>query len=230
MTREPDYSDVTLDVRSGEIVALAGLVGAGRTEFLESVFGVSPANSGRVWVKGTERSVYSPGRAVLAGIALVPDDRKAKGLILGASVLTNTVLASRRRFRIDPREETNAAGAITRDLHLASGLTAPVSELSGGNQQKIVLAKWLLTKPAVLLMDEPTRGIDIGAKADIYSIIRGLADAGVAVLFASSEMEEVLRLADRVIVFHGGRIAGELSRDDATEERIMRLATGVEAA
>jgi ABC-type sugar transport system ATPase subunit len=231
LTRGRDYSDISLEVKSGEIVALAGLVGSGRTEVLESVFALSPAEGGRLWVHGTERSMRSPADAIQAGIALVPNDRRAKGLILGASVLTNTVLASHRNFRINSRTEEDAAGRITRELHVrASGLRSPVGQLSGGNQQKVVLAKWLLTNVKVLLMDEPTRGVDVGAKAEIYAIIRGLAASGVAVLFASSEMEEVLRLAHRVIVFHRGRIAGELSQSEATDEQITRLATGMESA
>jgi len=231
LTRGRDYSDISFEIRGGEIVALAGLVGAGRTEVLESVFGISPPDRGRLWVYGTEVPVQSPADAIRAGIALVPDDRRAKGLILGASVLTNTVLPSYRRFKISGREEEAAAGRITRDLQVrARGLRSPVGELSGGNQQKVVLAKWLLTNVKVLLLDEPTRGVDVGAKSEIYSIIRGLAARGVAVLFASSELEEVLRLAHRVIVFHRGRVAGELSRSEATDERIMRFATGMEGA
>jgi rhamnose transport system ATP-binding protein len=230
LTRRGDYSDISLAVKSGEIVALAGLMGSGRTEVLESVFALSPADRGRLWVHGTERSMRSPADAIRAGIALVPNDRRAKGLILGASVLTNTVLASHRRFRIDSRKEEGAAVGITRELQLrGGGLRSAVGQLSGGNQQKVVLAKWLLTNVRVLLMDEPTRGVDVGVKAEIYAIIRGLAASGVAVLFASSEMEEVLRLAHRVIVFHRGRIAGELSRNEATDERILHLATGMES-
>jgi ABC-type sugar transport system ATPase subunit len=231
LTRGRDYRDISLEVRSGEIVALAGLVGSGRTEVLESVFALAPAERGRIWVCGTERSMRSPADAIGAGIALVPNDRRTKGLILGASVLTNTVLASHRSFRINSRKEEDAAGRITRELHVrGSALRSAAGQLSGGNQQKVVLAKWLLTNLKVLLMDEPTRGVDVGAKAEIYAIIRGLAASGVAVLFASSEMEEVLRLAHRVIVFHRGRIAGELPRNEATDERIMRLATGMERA
>jgi ABC-type sugar transport system ATPase subunit len=231
LTRGRDYRDISLEVRSGEIVALAGLVGSGRTEVLESVFALSPAERGRLWVHGDERSMRSPADAIRAGIALVPNDRRAKGLILGASVLTNTVLASHRSFRINARKEEDAAGRVTRELHVrGGGLRSAAGQLSGGNQQKIVLAKWLLTNVKVLLMDEPTRGVDVGAKAEIYAIIRGLAARGVAVLFASSEMEEVLRLAHRVIVFHRGHIAGELQRHEATDERIMRLATGMESA
>jgi ABC-type sugar transport system ATPase subunit len=231
LTRESDYRDISFEIRSGEIVALAGVVGSGRTEILESVFALTPADTGRLWVQGTERSMHSPADAIRAGLALVPNDRRAKGLILGASVLTNTVLASHRRFRINSRKEEDAAGRITRELHVrGGGLRTAVGQLSGGNQQKVVLAKWLLTNVKVLLMDEPTRGVDVGVKAEIYAIIRGLAASGVAVLLASSEMEEVLRLAHRVIVFHRGRVAGELSRNEATDERIMRLATGMESA
>jgi ribose transport system ATP-binding protein len=231
LTLARKYRDVSIEVGKGEIVALAGLVGSGRTEVLESIFGAIAAERGRIWADGRACSIRSPADAVRAGIALVPDDRKAKGLILGASVLMNAVLASRRRFLIRRREEEEAAGRILLDLRVRPGtLHTTVDHLSGGNQQKVVLAKWLLRDAKVLLLDEPTRGVDVGAKAEIYAILRTLAAFGVAILFASSEMEEVLRLADRVIVLHRGGIAGELSRDQATDERIMRLATGVNAA
>jgi ribose transport system ATP-binding protein len=228
LERQSAYRDINLQVRSGEIVALAGLLGAGRTEVLESVFGVSPPDRGRVWVDGAETPIRSPSDAIHAGIGLVPDDRRAKGLIPGASVLTNTVLASRRQFAIRAREEDDAAARITGELNVrTSSLHAPVNQLSGGNQQKVVLAKWLLANVRILLMDEPTRGVDVGAKAEMYSIIRALAETGVAILFASSEMDEVLRLAERIIVFRNGSIAGQLSRSEASDEAIMRLATGV---
>ncbi len=231
LTRKHDYRDISFEIRSGEIIALAGIMGAGRTEVLETLFGLCPADGGRVWVNGKLARIESPVDAIRAGLALVPDDRKAKGLILNASVLTNTVLASRRRFRINAGEEAETTSRMLRDLNVrASSMKESVGHLSGGNQQKIVLAKWLLANVKVLLMDEPTRGVDVAAKADIYSIIRTLANQGLAVLFASSEIEEILRLADRTIVFHAGQIAGELARHEATDERIMRLATGVQAA
>jgi ABC-type sugar transport system ATPase subunit len=227
LARGRDFSGVSLEVRRGEIVGLAGLVGAGRTEVIESIFGVSPADGGRIYVKGNEVSIRTPQDAIRSGIALVPDDRKAKGLILGESVRVNTVLVSQRQFVIHRHVETEETNRMIGELHVrTSSAEAPVGQLSGGNQQKIVLAKWLLADANVFLLDEPTRGVDIGAKAEMYALIRGLAKRGAAILFASSELEEVLRLADRILVMHRGSIAGELSREDATEERIMHFATG----
>jgi ribose transport system ATP-binding protein len=230
LARGHSFRDIGFEIRRGEIVALAGLVGAGRTEVLESVFGVSPADTGRIYVDGREVAVGTPADAIRAGIALVPDDRKAKGLMLGASVRMNMVLASERQFVIRGRQEAEAAQRMIGELSVRTrDAGTPVVELSGGNQQKVVLAKWLLTDVKVFLLDEPTRGIDVGAKAEIYALIRALARRGAAILFASSELEEVLRLADRILVMHRGRIAGELSRAQASDERIMQLATGGEA-
>jgi ABC-type sugar transport system ATPase subunit len=230
LARGHSFRDIGFEIRRGEIVALAGLVGAGRTEVLESVFGVSPADAGRIYVDGREVPVRTPADAIRAGIALVPDDRKAKGLMLGASVRVNMVLASERQFVIRGRQEAAAAQRMIGELSVRTrDAGTPVAELSGGNQQKVVLAKWLLTDVKVFLLDEPTRGIDVGAKAEIYALIRALARRGAAILFASSELEEVLRLADRILVMHRGRIAGELSRAQASDERIMKLATGGDA-
>jgi ribose transport system ATP-binding protein len=230
LTRGRDFRDISFQVRRGEIVALAGLVGAGRTEVLESLFGISPAGAGSIYVAGRKVQVRTPADAICAGIALVPDDRKAKGLMLGASVRVNIVLASERQFAIRRRREDEAAARMIDELRVRThNVEGPVNELSGGNQQKVVLARWLLTDASVFLLDEPTRGIDVGAKSEIYALIRALAGRGTAVLFASSELDEVLRLADRILVMHRGRIAGELSRAEATDERIMQLATGGEA-
>jgi ribose transport system ATP-binding protein len=227
LARAHDFRDISFEIRRGEIVALAGLVGAGRTEVLESVFGVSPADAGRIYMDGREVSIRTPADAIRAGIALVPDDRKAKGLMLGAAVRVNMVLASERQFVIDGRREAEAAARMIGELCVRTrDAETPAGELSGGNQQKVVLAKWLLADVNVFLLDEPTRGIDVGAKAEIYALIRALARRGAAILFASSELEEVLRLADRILVMHRGRISGELSRAQASDERIMQLATG----
>ena len=214
-------------VHSGEIVGFAGLAGAGRTRLLESLFGAGAAQA-NLFVNGAHVRLRSPVDAVRAGFALVPDDRKTKGLVLGASILQNIALASRRApFFISPRKEESAANRLMTSLAIkAAGLSQPVLHLSGGTQQKVVLAKWLLAGARVFLLDEPTRGIDIGAKAEIYDVIRALASDGAAVLVASSELEELRALADRILVMHRGRIAGELARSEATDERIMHLATG----
>lgn len=214
-------------VHRGEIVGLAGLAGAGRTRLLEWLFGASAGN-GEIWVNGRRARLRTPADAVRAGLAFVPDDRKGKGLVLGASVLQNMALAAgRRRVFLRRVEETRQANHWMNALRIkAAGLSQPVGSLSGGTQQKVVLAKWLLAGARVFLLDEPTRGIDVGAKAEIYDMIRTLAAEGAAVLMASSESEELMGLADRILVMHRGRVAGELTRAQANEERIMHLATG----
>lgn len=219
---------INLTVRRGEIVGLAGLAGAGRTELLESLFGASGGPQNEVFVNGRPAKLRSPLDAVRNGLALVPDDRKTKGLVLGASVLQNIALAGgRTRFFIRRSHEQQAAQQWIGALRIkVAGPSQPVVYLSGGAQQKVVLAKWLLAGARIFLLDEPTRGIDVRAKAEICEIIRGLVREGAAVLMASSELEELMGLADRIVVMHRGRIAGELGRAEATEERIMHLATG----
>ncbi|MFA6107131.1 MAG: sugar ABC transporter ATP-binding protein [Candidatus Latescibacterota bacterium] len=216
----------------GEILGLAGLVGAGRTELLRALFGVAPALSGRVLVEGREASLRTPAEAIRAGLALVPEDRQAQGVILALSVRHNIGLPglgqhARLAGLIDHGQEQADAAAMVARLEIHTpGLDQPVQLLSGGNQQKVVLGKWLALRPRVLLLDEPTRGVDVGAKQELYRLIEELADQGVAILFASSDLEEILRLSDRVLVMHQGRLAGELSREAASEEAVMRLATG----
>ena len=219
---------VPIAVHRGEIVGLAGLAGAGRTELLEWIFGAGDQYTGRIYVNGEAVSIRSPLDAIRHGLALVADDRKAKGLVLGASLRDNIALASGRdRVFIRSSDENETAERLARDLRIkAAGLDQLVQHLSGGNQQKAVLAKWLCAGARIFLLDEPTRGIDVRSKAEIYDLVRSLARDGAAVLMASSEQEELLSLADRIVVMHRGRIAGELPRAEATEERIMHLATG----
>jgi ribose transport system ATP-binding protein len=222
---------ISLEVRAGEIVGIAGLVGAGRTELLTTLFGITPAVSGSVAVAGRVVTPRSPIEAISAGLALVPEDRKQQGLVLGLAVRQNMSLValwpeSRAGF-VDFAGERRLAAELIPALAIKTpGDLQPVQFLSGGNQQKVVLAKWLAMKPKVLLLDEPTRGIDVGAKAEIYDLVHRLAGAGLAVLFVSSEMEEILSLADRVLVMHEGRLAGGLARGELTEENVMRLAAG----
>jgi ribose transport system ATP-binding protein len=219
---------VNITVHRGEIVGLAGLAGAGRTRLLERIFGARKKSAGRVFVNGRAVIIRTPLDAIRHGIALVADDRKAKGLILSASLRDNIALASGRTdVFIRTAHETRAAARFTRELRIKStGLDQAVGHLSGGNQQKIVLAKWLFAGARVFLLDEPTRGIDVRSKAEIYDLVRALAQGGAAVLMASSEHEELLGLADRIVVMHRGCIAGSLTRAEATEERIVHLATG----
>ncbi|MGE0143219.1 MAG: sugar ABC transporter ATP-binding protein [Planctomycetota bacterium] len=221
---------IDLTVAAGEIVGLAGLVGAGRSEVLRAVFGADGRVEGEVAVDGRAVASGSIRAAVAAGIAFVPEDRKADGLILDEGIRDNValpVLATKARS-LWRRERTEAelAAATTRELSIkAANDSTPVRTLSGGNQQKVVIGKWLTASPKVLLLDEPTRGIDVGSKAEIYALLRGLAANGVAILFASSEMEEVLTLAERIVVLCEGRLSGELSSDGADEESVLRLAT-----
>ncbi len=222
---------LSLEVRAGEIVGIAGLVGAGRSELLTTLFGVTPAVAGSVAVGGRAVTPRSPREAIAAGLALVPEDRKQQGLVLEMAVRENMSLValwpeSRAGFIDFACERRLAAEMIPALAIKTPGDRQAVQFLSGGNQQKVVLAKWLAMKPKVLLLDEPTRGIDVGAKAEIYDLVHRLAGQGLAVLFVSSEMEEILALADRTLVMHEGRLAGGLGREELSEENVMRLAAG----
>jgi rhamnose transport system ATP-binding protein len=231
LTREGVFTDVSFKVRAGEIVALAGLVGAGRSEVARAVFGVDHYDAGSVTVSGRRLPGGSPTAAMSAGIALVPEDRRQQGLVMDGSIERNIGLTTLRSLRRGPvvsrRAERDRAAdwAIRLQLKYAR-LTDAVGVLSGGNQQKVVLAKWLSTKPAVLIVDEPTRGIDVGTKAEVHRLLSELAVEGLAVLMISSDLPEVLGMADRVLVMHEGRLAAEIPRADATEETVMAAATG----
>lgn len=218
---------VDLQVRAGEIVGIAGLLGSGRSELLRAIFGADPRAGGTVAVLG--RAVGpTPRAAIAAGLALVPEDRKEQGLLLSMSVRDNLSLPSLRPrgpFLHPAFERGLAAGAIAELRIVTPDADCAVGTLSGGNQQKVVLGKWLATGPRALLLDEPTRGIDVGSRAEIHARLRQLARSGLAVLFASSELEEVLALADRILVLRAGAPAGELAAAEATEERVMLLAT-----
>jgi rhamnose transport system ATP-binding protein len=231
LTRQGAFTDVSLVVRAGEVVALAGLVGAGRTEVIRAIFGIDRYDRGRVLVGGRRLTRGSPAAAIAAGMALVPEDRRQQGLVMDLSVERNATLArrwplSRLGFLWSGKERMEAR-VWTRRLQVkARRLSDPVWTLSGGNQQKVVLAKWLSVAPKVLIADEPTRGIDIATKAEVHRLLSGLAADGVAVLMVSSELPEVLGMADRVLVMHEGRLVRELSRAEASEEAVMFAATG----
>ncbi|MBI1317791.1 MAG: ATP-binding cassette domain-containing protein [Candidatus Hydrogenedens sp.] len=229
----PEYPEhkVSFEVFAGEIVGLAGLVGAGRTELLHTLFGVTPALGGSIELEGQALAIRHPLDAIRAGMALAPEDRKGQGLVLEMAIRENASLAAVRRDQrwglLDfAAERALAKEAITRLNVRTPNDRKVVRLLSGGNQQKVVLGKWLALSPKLLLLDEPTRGIDVGAKQEIYRIMRALAEEGVAILFVSSEMEEVLQLSDRALVMHEGRISGALDRRHLTEEAVMALATG----
>jgi ribose transport system ATP-binding protein len=223
--------ELSFSVRAGEIVGVAGLVGAGRTEMLRVLFGIDRALGGEILIDGVNQHIASPRGAIHAGLALVPEDRKEQGVILEMAVRENLSLASLRRDAragfLDRGSERKIAGEMIAKLAVKTPSERQlVQYLSGGNQQKIVLGKWLALKPRALLLDEPTRGIDVGAKQEIYKLMEQLAADGVAILFVSSEMEEILRMSDRALVMHEGCITGELQREELSEEAVMKLATG----
>jgi rhamnose transport system ATP-binding protein len=231
LTREGVFTDISFTVRSGEIVALAGLVGAGRSEVARAVFGIDRYDAGAVTVRGQRLKKASPTNAMAAGIGFVPEDRRQQGLVMDMSVQQNVALASLDTLREGGLIRASAERAMAADwaarLKIKYGrLTDPVSMLSGGNQQKVVLAKWLGRKPTVLIVDEPTRGIDVGTKAEVHHLLTELARSGVAVLMISSELPEVLGVADRILVMREGRLVAEFSHADASEETIMAAAMG----
>jgi len=223
---------LNFEVRAGEIVGIAGLVGAGRTELLDVLFGVVPRDGGSIKIAGEAVNLTSPKVAIDFGMALVPEDRKQHGLIVEMAVRENIGLAGLNRNKrplgfLNRAAESHATSQMIGKLDIKTpGPGQIVQFLSGGNQQKIVLGKWLSLAPKVLLLDEPTRGIDVGAKEEIYRLMEKLAESGVAILFVSSEMEEILGMSDRTLVMHEGRITGELARERLSEEAVMQLATG----
>jgi rhamnose transport system ATP-binding protein len=230
LTRPGVFSDISFTVRQGEIVALAGLVGAGRSEVARAIFGVDPYSSGAVTVRGKRFTPHSTTAAMAAGIALVPEDRRKQGLVMDASVSTNVTDAIRKTLTrlgiITKTSENSFAQTWARRLEVkTSSLDALAGTLSGGNQQKVVLAKWLASNPKVLIIDEPTRGIDVGTKSEVHKMMSELAGQGMAILMISSELPEVLGMADRVLVMREGRLTAEISRDKATPETVMFAAT-----
>jgi ribose transport system ATP-binding protein len=234
--RDVRYTDgpatpVSFDLHPGEIVGMAGLVGAGRTELAEALFGIRPVVAGEVLLDDAPIRVRAPSQAVRAGLLLIPEDRRYHGLVLDDTVQHNVGLPNLDRLSflrlVATRRETALAGEMCERLRVRTpSLRQKVGLLSGGNQQKVVLGKWLARKPRVLILDEPTRGIDVGAKSEIYALMDELAGQGVAVLMISSDLEEILGMSDRVLVMHEGRLAGSLLRDQLTEQAVMNLATG----
>ncbi|MCK4751333.1 MAG: sugar ABC transporter ATP-binding protein, partial [Bacteroidales bacterium] len=227
LSRKNSFTGLIFALRKGEVLGLAGLVGSGRTEILETIFGSPPAEEGEVNVSGKPVSVKSPRDSIRHGIALVPEDRKTSGLSLLGSVLFNTSLPTlsdyaRRGGILSGKKEKHAVTVITKSLQVkAANLKQSAGHLSGGNQQKIVLAKWLLTQPEILLFDEPTRGIDIGAKTEIYRIINKLVQEGISILMVSSEMPELMGMCDRILGIRKGSITREFHRNDFDQEKIM---------
>ena len=234
LTRVGAFRDVSFSVRSGEIVGLSGLVGAGRTEVARVLFGLDRADGGEIRLDGKRVSFKSPSEALGAGVAYVPEDRHIDGLVEGFTISENVTLPIiprlfPRLFMRTSRERTLAAGYAERLRIRATGMNDLIESLSGGNQQKVVIAKWLATKPRVLILDEPTRGVDIGAKVEVHRIISDLAASGLGIILISSELPEVLAMSDRILVLHEGHMTAEIPRADATEERVMLAATGQNA-
>jgi rhamnose transport system ATP-binding protein len=230
LTRAGVFHDVSFTVRRGEIVGLAGLVGAGRSEIARAVFGVDPYDAGTVTVAGTRIPAHSPQAAIKAGMAFIPEDRRRQGLVTDASVAENMAAVIRRNLTsaglLTRARENRAVEPWAARLEVkTNALDAPAKTMSGGNQQKVVIAKWLATKPDLLIIDEPTRGIDVGTKAEVHGLLSELAGQGVAILMISSELPEVLGMADRVLVVCEGRLTADLPRTDATPERVMNAAT-----
>jgi len=227
------FNDVTFSLGEGEILGIAGLVGAGHSEIVESLFGIHPKYSGEIAIRGTPVELRDPTKAMKHRIAFVPGDRKVNGLVLDMSVVENGIMAStssKARFK-NPRMSSDiefVKDSAQQFNIVTESLSTPVQFLSGGNQQKVLLAKWIGTKPAVLVLDEPTRGVDVGAKAEIYRILIQQRELGMSILLSSSEVPELLTLCDRIIVMHRGQIAGILLRDQADEDIILRLAMGHE--
>lgn len=231
LTRGGVLEGINLTVMEGEILGIAGLVGAGKTELARALYGLDKIDKGKVVIGGRPVRLQSPAEAIRMGVVLVPEDRKRLGLVLGMAVRENISLASLFRFSrfgfVNGRRERRIAGEMVESLRVKTpSLEQQVRNLSGGNQQKVVLAKWLLRGARVLIFDEPTRGIDVGAKAEVHGLIRALADKGAAILLISSELQEVIDHSDRILVMHGGKITGELRKEEATPERVLFLAMG----
>lgn len=225
--------NVALNVKKGEIVGIAGLMGAGRTEFALSVFGNSRGyiTEGDLYVMGQKKNIRNPSEAIKEGIAYVTEDRKSNGLILINDIRSNITIAnleklSDKKGRINQNEEIKVANEYKDSLNIkATSIAQKVGNLSGGNQQKVSLSKWLFVKPNVLILDEPTRGIDVGAKYEIYTLMNKLVEEGMSIIMISSELPEILGMSDRLYVMSDGQIVGELTQEEATQEKVMRLAT-----
>lgn len=227
------FEDISFGVRKGEIFGVAGLMGAGRTEIMRAIFGVDPHKEGKIYLQGKEITIRNPRDAIKEGFGFITENRKTEGLILDFSIEKNITLPSERHLAkgqvLDSSKEFSFAEELSKKLGVkAQTIELPVSALSGGNQQKVVIAKWVGMKPKLLILDEPTRGIDIGAKKDIYDLMNELTAQGVSIIMVSSELPEVIGMSDRIMVIHEGHVAGIVDHKDATQTRIMTLATGGE--
>jgi len=229
--RETTFKDVSFDVKEGEILGFSGLVGSGRSEVMEALFGITNLDSGKIYIKGEEVVIDSPSDAIKNKLALLTEDRKSSGLYLPLPVDENMISASIDKFLsknfIDNKKVKKECQELSEKLNIKTpSLAQIVDNLSGGNQQKVLIARWLLTDPDILILDEPTRGIDVGAKSEIHKLMSALAQTGKAIIMISSEMPEILGMSDRIVVMHEGKKMGELTREEATQEKIMNLASG----
>jgi rhamnose transport system ATP-binding protein len=231
LTRNGEFYDVSFELFEGKVLGIAGLVGSGRTEVAQTIFGIRSKDKGKIYIRGEEVNIKNPKDAISLGIVYVPEDRHQHGLLLPMDIVCNTTLpileSLANRGIIDRKEEEILTKKYFELLDIrASGIRQKVMSLSGGNQQKVVLAKWLATKPKILILDEPTRGIDVGAKVAIYQLINKLAQEGYGIILISSEMPEIIGMSDRIIIMHEGRIVGTISRREATQEKILSMALG----
>lgn len=232
LTKHGVFHDVSFSVRAGEVLGVSGLMGAGRTEIMQSIFGNMSIDGGKIYIEGKEVQIKNPSQAIKAGIGFITEDRKTEGLMLEKSIEENVSLAnlgkvSRNNAVLSSSSEDALVKKAIEEFHIKCfGPDHECNNLSGGNQQKVVLAKWIYTDPKILILDEPTRGVDIGAKKEIYSVINELAAKGVAIIMVSSELPEVLGMSDRVMVVREGEVRGIIHRDEANQENVMTLATG----
>ncbi len=231
LTHKPFFEDVSFELKKGEILGVAGLMGAGRTEIMRSIFGIDKKDSGKIFMEDRELHIDKPGDAIKDGLGIITEDRKDEGVILDFSIHDNISLPSIDSFApktfIRAKEEKDFTMMMAERLRVKmASINNPVSSLSGGNQQKVVIAKWVGVGPKVMIMDEPTRGIDVGAKREIYELMNELTERGVSIIMVSSDLPEVLGMSDRIMVIHEGRVSGIINKKDATQELVMRYATG----
>jgi inositol transport system ATP-binding protein len=231
LTRNGKVEDVSFDLRRGEILGLAGLMGAGRTEVIEGIFGIHKIDAGEIWVKGKKARINEPSDAIGYGMALLTEDRKVTGIMGPLPVRDNMVIASLASYGHTGILNLRMINQICQQERSRLDIKTPsmdqvIKLLSGGNQQKVLVSRWLLTAPEILILDEPTRGIDVGAKAEIHRLMSLLATEGKAIIMVSSELPEILGMSDRILVMHEGRLTGEFDRKDADQEVILRAATG----
>ena len=232
LKRKGSFENINFTLRKGEILGVSGLMGAGRTEVMRSIFGIDPIDSGEVYLEGKQVNIKSPADAIKNKIGFITEDRRDEGLVLSMDVKENITLCTLSKFlsnpgKLDLGKEINEANSFIDKLKIkCNGYTQKTGTLSGGNQQKIVIAKWLLADSKILILDEPTRGIDVGAKQEIYNIMNELLKSGVGIIMISSELPEILGMSDRILVMCRGEILGELDRKEANQEKIMYYATG----